>query len=144
MYVYGSDDLYFRAWQSTMPLKYHWQLSNYGCNSTVVPLLIQRLSKLSYASSFSFGALAIPRWAWFDHSAGDYEHTHFFVAAKVVTLDSIESIDLGCPLELGNSFCIFASKSTWLWIYTSLILQRWQKLFNIGWAMHFCLYLGQF
>ena len=31
-----------------------------------------------------------------------------------------------------NSFCMFAYKRTYLWMYTSQILQRWQKLFNIG------------
>ena len=35
----------------------------------------------------------------------------------------------------GNSFCMFTSKSTWLWMYTSQILQRWRKLFNIGCAI---------
>ena len=33
MYVYGSDDWYFSTWQSSMPLEFHWQLSNW------VPLL---------------------------------------------------------------------------------------------------------
>ena len=35
----------------------------------------------------------------------------------------------------GNSFCMFTSKNTWLWIYTSQIMQRWWKMFNIGCAL---------
>ena len=29
MYVYGSYDWYFSIWQSSMPLEFHWQLSNW-------------------------------------------------------------------------------------------------------------------